>query len=85
MENMNKVDAPCRPAASLKFTIDNILNLKTSGRNWDGRHPAGLRDDSATAMRKDGSQSHHDEHAVQQRQDPGCRLNEKGKRVLVNS
>ncbi|XP_031720299.1 H6 family homeobox 4 [Anarhichas minor] len=74
---MNKVDAPCRPAASLKFTIDNILNLKTSGRNWDGRHPAGLRDDSATAMRKDGFQSHHDEHVVQQRQDPGCRLNEK--------
>ncbi|XP_030643628.1 H6 family homeobox 4 [Chanos chanos] len=31
---MSKEDAPCRPA-SLKFTIDNILNLKTSGRASD--------------------------------------------------
>ncbi|XP_026216386.1 H6 family homeobox 4 [Anabas testudineus] len=50
---MNKVDVPCRPAASLKFTIDNILNLKTSGRNCGSCDSAGLRDDSATAMRKD--------------------------------
>lgn len=79
---MNKVDAPCRPAASLKFTIDNILNLKTSGRNCDNCHPAGLQDDSATALRKDGFHS-HEEHVTQQRQDPGSRLNESGKRVLV--
>lgn len=76
---MNKVDAPCRPAASLKFTIDNILNLKTSGR--DSCHSAGLKDDSATAMRKDAFQSHHEEHVAQQRQDPGSRLNESGKSV----
>ncbi|XP_028831003.1 homeobox protein HMX2-like [Denticeps clupeoides] len=29
---MNKDDAPCRPAA-LKFTIDNILNLRSSRRS----------------------------------------------------
>lgn len=80
---MNKVDAPCRPAASLKFTIDNILNLKTSGRKCDNCHPARLQDDSATALRKDGFHSHHEEHVAQQRQDPGSRLNESGKRVLV--
>ena len=84
MENMNKVDAPCRPAASLKFTIDNILNLKTSGRTCDSCHPAGLQDDSATAMRKDGFQSHHEEHGAQQRQDPDSRLKESGKSVLQN-
>ncbi|XP_059185005.1 H6 family homeobox 4 [Centropristis striata] len=74
---MNKVDAPCRPAASLKFTIDNILNLKTSGRNCDSCHPAGLQDDTATAMRKDGFQRHHEEHVALQRQDPGSRLTDK--------
>ncbi|XP_071391851.1 homeobox protein HMX2-like [Centroberyx affinis] len=31
---MNKEDAPCRTAA-LTFTIDNILNLKHSSRNFD--------------------------------------------------
>ncbi|XP_077427209.1 H6 family homeobox 4 [Vanacampus margaritifer] len=41
---MSKVDAACRPSASLKFTIDNILNLKTSGRASDSRHPHGDRD-----------------------------------------
>ena len=79
MENMNKVDAPCRPAASLKFTIDNILNLKTSGRNCDNCHPAGAHDDSTTPLRKDAFQSHHEE----QRQDPGSRLNESGKWGLM--
>ncbi|XP_029918538.1 H6 family homeobox 4 [Myripristis murdjan] len=69
---MNKVDGPCRPAASLKFTIDNILNLKTSGRNYSC-HPAGLQDDTATAMRKDAFQSRYEEHGVQQRQDPTIR------------
>ena len=76
---MNKVDAPCRPAASLKFTIDNILNLKTSGR--DSCHSAGLQDDSATAMRKEAFQS-HEEHVAQQRLDPGSRLHQSGKSVL---
>lgn len=80
---MNKVDVPCRPAASLKFTIDNILNLKTSGRNCGSRDSAGLHDDSATAMRKDGFQSHHEEHAARQRQAPGGGLNESGERALV--
>lgn len=80
---MNKVYAPCRPTASLKFTIDNILNLKTSGRSCDSCHPAGLRDDSATALPKDGFQSHNGEHAAQQRRDPGRGLDESGKRVSV--
>ncbi|KAM7393720.1 hypothetical protein PAMP_020571 [Pampus punctatissimus] len=74
---MNKVDAPCRPAASLKFTIDNILNLKTRGRTCDSCHPADLQDDSATAMRKDGFQNHHEEHGAQQRQGPDSRLDER--------
>lgn len=80
---MNKVDAPCRPAASLKFTIDNILNLKTSGRNCDSCLPIGLQNDSATAMRKDGFESPHEEHIAQQKQGPESKLNESGKRVLV--
>uniref|UniRef100_A0A671KWG3 Homeobox protein HMX3-like n=1 Tax=Sinocyclocheilus anshuiensis TaxID=1608454 RepID=A0A671KWG3_9TELE len=34
---MSKEDASCRPA-SLKFTIDNILNSKSSSRNFDSCH-----------------------------------------------
>ncbi|XP_049577106.1 H6 family homeobox 4 [Syngnathus scovelli] len=52
LENMSKVDATCRPSASLKFTIDNILNLKTSGRASDSCHPHGEHDVSATAKCK---------------------------------
>nr|XP_040043599.1 H6 family homeobox 4 [Gasterosteus aculeatus aculeatus] len=74
---MNKVDAPRRPAASLKFTIDSILNLKTSGRNWGSCHRAALQDDSDTATRKDGFQSHHDERVVQRHRDADSRLNER--------
>ncbi|KAM9769318.1 H6 family homeobox 4 [Menidia menidia] len=46
---MNKEGPPCRPtaAASLKFTIDNILNLKTRSR--DGCQTAGRRDEPAPA------------------------------------
>ncbi|KAF7652658.1 hypothetical protein LDENG_00092980 [Lucifuga dentata] len=73
---MNKVDGPCWPTASLKFTIDNILNLKTSGRNCDSCHSARLKDDSAAVLRKDGFQSHYEEHGAQERQDPSSRLNE---------
>lgn len=68
---MNKVNAPCRPVASLKFTIDNILNLKTNGRSRDSCHPVGLQDDSATALERVG----------RQRQDPDSRLSESGKRI----
>ncbi|RVE75571.1 hypothetical protein OJAV_G00000040 [Oryzias javanicus] len=39
---MSKAAAPCRPSASLKFTIDNILNLKSSGTSSDS---SGLRDE----------------------------------------
>lgn len=72
---MNKADAPCRPAASLKFTIDNILNLKTSGRGCDSCHPTGLRDDSA----KDGLQSQHGERVGPERQERCPRHGEGGK------
>uniref|UniRef100_A0A8C2PNM3 H6 family homeobox 4 n=1 Tax=Cyprinus carpio TaxID=7962 RepID=A0A8C2PNM3_CYPCA len=34
---MSKEEASCRPA-SLKFTIDNILNSKSSSRNFDSCH-----------------------------------------------
>ncbi|KAG9342507.1 hypothetical protein JZ751_016510 [Albula glossodonta] len=35
---MNKDDVPCRPA-SLKFTIDNILNLKHNSKEYDSCQP----------------------------------------------
>lgn len=73
---MSKVDAPCRPAASLKFTIDNILNLKTNGRSSGSCHPAGLQDELATAMRKEAFQSHQEDTGLQQRPDPGSRLHQ---------
>lgn len=80
---MNKVDATCRPAASLKFTIDNILNLKTSGRTCDSRQPAGLLDGSAAAARKAAFQSHSEDHEAQRRPDPDSRLNESGEEVFM--
>ncbi|XP_004066338.1 homeobox protein HMX2-like [Oryzias latipes] len=55
---MSKAAAPCRPSASLKFTIDNILNLKPSGTSSDS---SGLRDelreDTAGQQRPDQSVS----------------------------
>nr|XP_020451674.1 homeobox protein HMX2-like [Monopterus albus] len=71
---MNKVDAPCRPAASLKFTIDNILNLKTSGANNDRCLPTGLQDDTIMVTHKDEFQSHHKEHGAQQSLGAGSRV-----------
>ncbi|KAM4595801.1 H6 family homeobox 4 [Fundulus diaphanus] len=47
---MNKAEAPCRPTASLKFTIDNILNLKTS---CDSCHPTGQQDEAIPEQRPD--------------------------------
>uniref|UniRef100_A0A3Q2QP86 H6 family homeobox 4 n=1 Tax=Fundulus heteroclitus TaxID=8078 RepID=A0A3Q2QP86_FUNHE len=47
---MNKAEAPCRPTASLKFTIDNILNLKTS---CDSCHPTGQQDEALPEQRPD--------------------------------
>lgn len=52
---MSKVHAPCRPAAALTFTIDNILNLKTSTRSCDSL-PAPC-DELAAATRKDALQT----------------------------
>ncbi|XP_034544544.1 H6 family homeobox 4 [Notolabrus celidotus] len=68
---MTKVD---RPAASLKFTIDNILNLKTSEGNYAGCQSAGQQNDSDTAS--GNHDFNHREHKVQQRQDRGSKLKE---------
>lgn len=76
---MNKVDGPSRPGASLKFTIDNILNLKTSGRNYDSCHSPRLQDDTGTGMRKDSFHNHYEERGVQRTQDPDTRLHGRGK------
>ncbi|XP_041839597.1 H6 family homeobox 4 [Melanotaenia boesemani] len=74
---MNKADAPCRPTASLKFTIDNILNLKTNGRNCDSCQPTGLQDELAAAMCKESFQSHSEKKRTQERPDPDSSLNER--------
>lgn len=50
---MNKVHASCRPTAALTFTIDNILNLKSS-RSSDSH--AAPRHELATATRTDTHQ-----------------------------
>lgn len=69
---MNKVDAACRPAAaSLKFTIDNILNLKTSGRSCDSCHPAGLHHGPATATATT--------RRAEEPQEPDSRLHHRGR------
>uniref|UniRef100_A0A3Q4HRD8 H6 family homeobox 4 n=1 Tax=Neolamprologus brichardi TaxID=32507 RepID=A0A3Q4HRD8_NEOBR len=79
---MNKAEAPRRPTASLKFTIDNILNLKTSGSNCDTCHSAGSQDELATAMRKDSFR--HEEKGSQARQDPD-RLNDSNQRKVTEA
>lgn len=79
LENMNKVDHLCRPAASLKFTIDNILNLKTSGRKCDGCQSAGQKNDTDTATGQHGFL--HREQRLELRQEGGSELKELGKKV----
>ncbi|XP_037546364.1 H6 family homeobox 4 [Nematolebias whitei] len=64
--NMNK-DASCRSAASLKFTIDNILNLKTSGSSRGSCPPAGEQDG-------EGLQSYRGERRPPERPEVGTRL-----------
>lgn len=71
---MNKVDTPCRPSASLKFTIDNILNLKTSGRSSVSCHPVGQHHEPATDLPRDGVHGR-----PQEQQDADSRLQESGK------
>lgn len=62
-------DASCRPAASLKFTIDHILNLKTSGTSCP---PAGEHDG-------EGFQSYRGERRPPERPEVGtCRLSQTG-------
>lgn len=81
---MNKVDAPCRPSASLKFTIDNILNLKTSGRSSGSCHPAGQHDEPAADLPRDGVHSRPEERlAPQEQQDAASRLQDSGKFLII--
>lgn len=75
---MNKVEASCRPAASLKFTIDNILNLKKTGTSCGSSHPAGEQDEEATAT--DGVQSYREERRPPERPEPGTKLSQTGER-----
>lgn len=83
---MNKVDAPCRPSASLKFTIDNILNLKTSGRNSVSCRPAGQHHELATDLPRDGVHGSPEERlAPQEQQDATSRLQESGKSFRIFS
>lgn len=83
-DNMNKVDAPCRPSASLKFTIDNILNLKTSGRSSVSCHPAGQHHEPATYLPGDGVLGRPEESLTpQEQQDAASRLQESGKSFLM--
>ncbi|KAJ8000501.1 hypothetical protein DPEC_G00180780 [Dallia pectoralis] len=77
---MSTVDAPSRPpAASLTFTIDNILNLKTGACSYRTSgvscHPSTPQHGTWQA----GDQFHHhgfEEHRVQQTEDPETRLHE---------
>ncbi|CAL8329999.1 unnamed protein product [Lota lota] len=78
---MNKADAPCRPTASLKFTIDNILNLNTKAKN--DTYSAKVQGDKGTWMRKDSFQNHCEEKEGQRRQDSVTGRNERD--VLTES
>uniref|UniRef100_A0A4W5PAR7 H6 family homeobox 4 n=1 Tax=Hucho hucho TaxID=62062 RepID=A0A4W5PAR7_9TELE len=71
---MSKVDAPCRPtAASLKFTIDNILNLQTNSSAANGRKTV---DSCHSGSRLQNSTGLYwfDDH--QRRMDPATRLHD---------
>lgn len=56
---MNKVHASCRPTAALTFTIDNILNLKSTRSN--DSHPT-PRNELATATRTGANQDTSQQH-----------------------
>lgn len=54
---MNKVHASCRPTAALTFTIDNILNLKSTRKSDSQTPPDELATDTRTdALQKDTGQ-----------------------------
>uniref|UniRef100_A0A3P8XVC2 Homeobox domain-containing protein n=1 Tax=Esox lucius TaxID=8010 RepID=A0A3P8XVC2_ESOLU len=78
---MSKVDAPCRPtAASLTFTIDNILNLKSSSSS-DGRRTSdschsNTPQHGTWQCRNQFLNHRFEEHRVLQREDPETRLHD---------
>ncbi|XP_029599511.1 homeobox protein HMX3-like [Salmo trutta] len=70
---MSKVDAPCRPtAASLKFTIDNILNLQTNS-SGNGRKTVDSCH-SGSRLQNNTGLYWFDDH--QRRMDPATRLHD---------
>ena len=75
---MNKAHGPCRPtAASLKFTIDSILNLNTKANNES--YSDRTQGDKGTWMtHKDAFQS-EEEKEVQRRHDSVTGRHERGK------
>ncbi|KAJ8416467.1 hypothetical protein AAFF_G00357550 [Aldrovandia affinis] len=61
---MSKEDMSCRPA-SLKFTIDNILNLKQNNKESDAHYPkqaieVGTKNDFQRRLEDHGVQSRHE-------------------------
>ncbi|CAL8356992.1 unnamed protein product [Boreogadus saida] len=76
---MNKAHGPCRPtAASLKFTIDSILNLNTKAKN-ESYSDRTQGDKGTWVMRKDAFQSHCEEDKeVQRRHDSVTGRHERG-------
>lgn len=55
---MNKVHASCRPTAALTFTIDNILNLKSTRKTDSQTPPNELATATRTDATKDTGQPH---------------------------
>ncbi|XP_036372292.1 H6 family homeobox 4 [Megalops cyprinoides] len=68
---MNKEDVPCRPG-SLKFTIDNILNLKENSKEFDSCHSK----IQIATDRKNDSPHRLEDHEVQQRREDDYRQHE---------
>lgn len=71
---MSKEDMSCRPA-SLKFTIDNILNLKQNSKESDAHYPKQAIEVGA----KNDFQRRLEDHGVQNRQETDYLLHGTGK------
>ncbi|XP_035281215.1 H6 family homeobox 4 [Anguilla rostrata] len=69
---MSKGDMSCRPA-SLKFTIDNILNLKQNNKESDAHHAKQLTE----ADNKNDFQRRLEDHGVQSRNETEYLVHEK--------
>lgn len=74
--NMNKEDIPCR-TASLKFTIDNILNLKQNNNNFEAFDSKAQIDSG----RKNDFQHPYGDYDVQRRHESDYISHETGERA----